>query len=230
MALDITRIHGLCFDVDGTLRDTDDQLVTHLAMRLKPFGFLFRKRDIHAVARRIVMASETPGNYLLGLSDYLGIDGLLSNISDFIYHLGLGDNSNSFSLLPGIKDMLDLLKPVYPMSIVSARGERLTLEFIEHFGLQDYFTCIATAQTCKRTKPSPDPILWAAQQMRLQPENCLMIGDTRVDIQAAKAAGAQSVGVLCGFGEEFELQRSGADLILPCTDHLSKYLLSLDEN
>jgi len=36
-----------------------------------------------------------------------------------------------------------------------------------------------------------------------------------VDIHAGKAAGAQTVGVLCGFGEEKELKRAGADLILP---------------
>ncbi|UCH60734.1 MAG: HAD family hydrolase [Anaerolineales bacterium] len=226
MTLDINRIQGLCFDVDGTLRDTDDQFVASLAKKLKPFRILFHQGDHHAVARRIVMASETPGNYLLGLSDRLGIDGILAKISDIIYHFSQGKNSSSFSLLPGIKEMLELLKPAYPMSIVSARGERLTMQFIEHFGLQDYFTCVVTAQTCKRTKPFPDPILWAARQMRLQPENCLMIGDTTVDIQAARAAGAQSVGVLCGFGEEYELKHSGADLILPCTDQLSMHLVT----
>jgi phosphoglycolate phosphatase-like HAD superfamily hydrolase len=41
-----------------------------------------------------------------------------------------------------------------------------------------------------------------------------MIGDTTVDILAGKAAGAQTVGVLCGFGEEAELRRAGADLIV----------------
>jgi len=50
--------------------------------------------------------------------------------------------------------------------------------------------------------------------MNVSPENCLMIGDTTVDIRAGKSAGAQTVGVLCGFGEEPELKQMGADLIL----------------
>jgi phosphoglycolate phosphatase-like HAD superfamily hydrolase len=52
-----------------------------------------------------------------------------------------------------------------------------------------------------------------------------MIGDTPIDIRAGKAAGAQTVGVLCGFGEEPELQKLGADLILPSTANLTASLL-----
>ena len=61
--------------------------------------------------------------------------------------------------------------------------------------------------------------------MNVQPDECLMIGDTTVDIRAAKAAGAQSVGVLCGFGEEKELRQAGADLILESTALLADVLL-----
>jgi phosphoglycolate phosphatase len=56
--------------------------------------------------------------------------------------------------------------------------------------------------------------------MGVRPEECLMIGDTTVDMRAGKAAGAQTVGVLCGFGEEEELRRLGADLILKSTADL----------
>jgi len=51
-----------------------------------------------------------------------------------------------------------------------------------------------------------------------------MVGDTTVDIRAGKAAGAQTVGVLCGFGTERELRRAGADLILDNTYELMAVL------
>jgi phosphoglycolate phosphatase-like HAD superfamily hydrolase len=57
-----------------------------------------------------------------------------------------------------------------------------------------------------------------------QPENCLMVGDTTVDIRAGKAAGTQTVGVLCGFGQEAELRRAGADLIIASTAVLPQLL------
>jgi phosphoglycolate phosphatase len=51
-----------------------------------------------------------------------------------------------------------------------------------------------------------------------------MVGDTVVDIISARRAGAQSVGVLCGFGEADELLRAGANLILPTTSNLANHL------
>ena len=51
-----------------------------------------------------------------------------------------------------------------------------------------------------------------------------MVGDTTVDMRAARAAGTQGIGVLCGFGEEAELRRAGADFILPSTADLTAVL------
>ena len=81
----------------------------------------------------------------------------------------------------------------------------------------------------KHTKPFPDPIFWAAEQMGVPAANCLMIGDTTVDIRAGRSAGAQTVGVLCGFGEEFELRQRGADEILETTPKLAGLLLGTDQ-
>ena len=83
-----------------------------------------------------------------------------------------------------------------------------------------YFDVIVTGLSAEHTKPYPDPILLAAQKMNVTPQNCLMIGDTTVDIRAGRSAGAQTVGVLCGFGEEPELKKMGADMILKDTTRL----------
>ena len=227
MPLDIPRIHALCFDVDGTLNDTDDQFVRKLVKWLAPLRGLFPGKDPAPFARRLVMMTEAPGNYLLGLPDRLGIDNEISALGDFLYRIGLGKNPEPFVMIEGIQAMLKGLYPHFPMSIVSARGARTTQIFIKQYNLQPLFCCIATAQTCQHTKPYADPILWAAEQMGVRAENCLMIGDTTVDIQAGKAAGAQTVGVLCGFGEEKELRSTGADLILSSTTQLTEILFPL---
>jgi phosphoglycolate phosphatase len=64
----------------------------------------------------------------------------------------------------------------------------------------------------------------AAEKMGVKPHECLMIGDTTVDIHAGRSAGAQTVGVLCGFGEENELKAMGADLILSSTHEIVNVL------
>jgi phosphoglycolate phosphatase-like HAD superfamily hydrolase len=120
--------------------------------------------------------------------------------------------------------MLAALKGHYPMAVVSARHEKSTMRFLEQFDLVKYFDVIVTGLSAPHTKPFPDPIFLAAQKMGAKPSECLMIGDTTVDIRAGKSAGAQTVGVLCGFGEEKELKDMGADLIISNTPQLAEVL------
>lgn len=213
MPLHISRIRAICFDVDGTLSDTDDVMVEKLARLLKLINFLFPKQETTRTARRIVMEIEAPANFLIGIPDLLGLDNLFFSLADW-----LARNSKvkprKFLMIPGVNEMLAELSQRYPLAVVSARDTRTTKFFLDQFDLLQYFKVIATAQTCKHTKPFPDPILWAAEEMQVSPEACLMVGDTTVDMRAASAAGAQKVGVLCGFGEREELQKYGADMIL----------------
>jgi len=229
MALDITRIRGLCFDIDGTLSDTDDRMVERLRKGLTPLRRAMFGRDPGHVARRIVMGVESPGNFLVGIPDRLGMDRQLAGVVNFVNRLGLGRYHTEFWLIPQIKEMLEALRPHYRMAVVSARDERSTAAFLAQFSLAPYFDAVVTAHTCEHTKPYPDPVVWAADRMGYSPEQCVMVGDTTVDIRAGKSAGAQTVGVLCGFGEEKELTRSGADLILPSTALLAEVLLERQE-
>lgn len=226
MPLDLSRIRALCFDVDGTLSDTDDQFVQKVAKNLQSIKFIFPNNNPRSFARRFVMAVESPGNFLFGIPDQLGFDSALAKMGDSLYALGLSKDPKPFLLIQGIQQMLAQLGAAYPLAVVSARGERSTGWFLDQFNLRQYFRCIASAQTCRYTKPHPDPIEWAARQMNVMPHECLMIGDTTVDILAAKAAGAQSVGVLCGFGEKDELVEAGADLILEQTAELVGELIA----
>jgi N-acetyl-D-muramate 6-phosphate phosphatase len=219
MPLDVSRIRAICFDVDGTLSDTDDVMQARLVRALKPFHFLIPRKDLPAFARRLVMSAEAPANFLIGIPDFLGLDDELFALFDLMARHN-HQKSKKFLLIPGVKEMLENLGKRYPLAVVSARDEHTTRLFLEQFDLVPYFRKIATALTCKHTKPFPDPVLWAAEQMNVQPGECLMVGDTTVDIRAGRAAGAQTVGVLCGFGEEVELCKQQADMILATTPEL----------
>ena len=226
MPLDLPRIQALCFDVDGTLSDTDDLFVEKTIDYLRPLRLVLPEPALQQLARRFVMWAEAPGNLLIGIPDRFGFDAPLAAF-------GAWQNRRHprpmkhFLLVPGVKEMLDQLKGRYPMAVVSARDETSTLAFLDQFGLQRYFDVVVTAQTARHTKPYPDPIFYAAQKMRVKPEACLMIGDTTVDIRAGKAAGAQTVGVLCGFGEEAELRAKGADVIMDSTANLAEILKNI---
>ena len=223
MPLQVSRIQAICFDVDGTLSDTDDVMVAELAELLFPFHFMFPGKDLIRVARGIVMEAEAPANFVYGITDLVGLDDEIFALKDWLVRLSK-KNTRPFQLIPGTLEMLEKLNLHYPLAVVSARDTSSTMEFLDQFDLAPYFKCIATDQTCQHTKPFPDPIFWAARQMGVPAEACLMVGDTSVDIRAGKAAGAQTVGVLCGFGLARELNEHGADLLLSMTAELVQVL------
>lgn len=225
MTIDLSRVKAICFDVDGTLSDTDDQFVQKLVKLITPMRYIFLGRDVVRIARKLVMITEGPGNWAYSLADKLGLDNRIVEIGDRLYEMGIGESAQPFQLISGVREMLANLENHYPLSIISARGQKSTLRFLFQFELLSYFKAVATGQTCMHTKPYPDPIEWAAERMDVLPTSCLMVGDTVVDIMCGKKAGAQTVGVLCGFGERKELERAGADLILENTTDLINLLV-----
>lgn len=220
--IDISRVQGLLFDVDGTLSDSDDRMVERIARYLDPFKWLFKNRDVRPFARTLVMAAETPGNFLYRLADILGVDGLLSRMLSWSFQRSRARRADveRFLLISGVREMLAQLTEKYSMAVVSARDADSTGQFLRHFELDEYFKVIVTAQSCQHTKPFPEPVLSAVEQLGLSPHACVMIGDTVIDIMAGKAAGVQTIAVLCGFGTLRELKKAQADLILSATPQI----------
>lgn len=211
--IDWRRVKAIFFDIDGTLSDSDDQMVMKLERCLKPLLFMFSTDRQHKIARWLVMAVESPGNFLYNLTDRLDLDSIwirmLNRRSQQKVH-----RLKKFWIVPGAQDMLKKLARKIPLGVVSARDEASSLAFIRQFNLTPHFRVVVTSQTCRHTKPFPDPLLHAAGKLNVKPEHCLMVGDTTVDIRAARLAGMQSLGVLCGFGTERELLRAGATQIM----------------
>jgi len=223
MPFDPQRVKAVLFDVDGTLSDSDELWTERMERWLRPIRFILPNRDPHPVARRIIMALESPGNAVYHILDQAGLDLPLMHLLQRLQRSPRHSKA-VYQMQNGTTALLDALLPLYPLAVVSARDETSTLSFLNHFDLQRYFKIIVTGQTCRYTKPFPDPILWTAEKLGVRPEECVMVGDTSVDIHAGKAAGAQTVGVLCGFGIETELRRAGADAILEATEELQGIL------
>ncbi len=225
MGIDFSRVKGLCFDVDGTISDTDDAWVERLTKRLRPLRFLFKKGDPQPFARWLAMSTESPLNYCYYLFDRFSLDDNVAQAYDWISKKRKKQPA-PFKLMRGTKELLEFSGQKYPLTVVTARDEHSTLRFLEQFELGPFFKAVVASQTCEYTKPFPHPVRYAAQSMAVAPEHCIMIGDTTVDILAGKAAGAQTIGVLCGFGTEKELRKAGADVVLNDLEELLELLKS----
>lgn len=210
MGLDPSAIEALLFDLDGTLLDSDDEGVEALARGLGRLGV----RDARHRARRIVMRMETPVNALMTALDTVGLDTPLLGFSEWLRHQRQRTTLR-FRIVPGSEDALRLLARSYRLAVVTTRGRQDAQVFLESFGLSDLFEAVITRESTWRLKPHAAPIRYAAGRLDLPPNRCAMVGDTPVDMRAARQAGAWAVGVLCGFGEKDELVRAGAHLIVP---------------
>ncbi len=225
MPFNAAQVQAILFDVDGTLADTDDEYIQRAARLMGPLKLLFPRQDPTAFLRWGVMTVESPMNALMVVPDWLHIDDKLVALSNWLEDLRPRRASGHFVLMAGARALLETLSARYPLGLVTARPERQTLAFVDQFELRPFFKIVASAQTAPYTKPYPHPVLWAAKTLGVPPEACLMVGDTTIDIRAGKRAGAQAVGVLCGFGQRDELEQCGADLILPNTADLAEAML-----
>ena len=213
-SLDISRIRAICFDLDGTLVDTDEKYVARAARWLRPISLILPVSNPEALARRLVMAVETPVNATLGLFDRFHLDEFFGPLLDRLHRSRGLAAVNEIRLIPGALATLERLGSRFPLGIATSRDRWSTDAILEEEALNRFFQCVATARTTLRAKPHPQPIIWAANQLGVHPQSLLMVGDTTVDIRAGRAASAQTAGVLSGFGERRELTEAGANIVL----------------
>lgn len=240
MALELQRIRALCFDVDGTIADTDDHLVQQLAGLIAAVPGVSGRRA-ERLGRQMVMGLETPVHGAYALLDRLGLDVPVAKLRTRLQGMkqrqadpGRTRNPEAIDEVPhdmvaGVQEMLHKLAAHYPMVTISTGSAPRVERFLEHFGVRELFTAVVGAQTTRRMKPHPEPLLYAAEKMGVDPKECVMIGDTTIDVRTGLAAGAQTVGVLCGFGTERELRAAGVGLILRTTSDLLPVLLPAED-
>ncbi len=217
--IDPDGVEALLFDLDGTLMDTDDQMVESLALRLQRLG----RPEMYRVARWFVTAAEGPANALLTALDVLGLDAPLLGFWKWL-NRWRQVTTPDYRLMEGAREALAELRSRYRLAVVTTRGLEDAEAFLEQHDLRDMFDAIVTRETTWRLKPHPEPIRKAARLLGVPVERCVMVGDTTVDVKSAQRAGARAVAVACGFGTPAELEQAGANVVLDGIPDLTSVL------
>ena len=92
----------------------------------------------------------------------------------------------------------------------TTKGTPTTRLVLEQFGLLPYFDHVQGTDGFP-SKPAPDVILKSMQALGAEPGECLMVGDSVVDIAAGRQAGVKTCAVLYGYGKREELARHEPD-------------------
>lgn len=104
------------------------------------------------------------------------------------------------SVYPGVVETLQSLRDAgIPVAVCTNKPERFVRPLLDALDLGHYFECIVGGDTLAERKPSAVPLLHVATHFGLQPAQCLMVGDSATDLQAAAAANMPMALVTYGY-------------------------------
>jgi HAD superfamily hydrolase (TIGR01509 family) len=194
---------AICFDLDGTLVDSEP---LHLQAELDTLRFL-------GVEQRAADHPRTFGQGVMpgmaAISDHYGLGGAQRV---FEAYLPFWDKAvqSGLELKPGARDLLVAISDrSIPIALVTS-GDRAYVDLVIRLqALESIFDCIVTEDDVTRLKPDPEPYLAAARCLGHSPGKCLGIEDSGSGVASLRAASMYTVVVHPEFASRPEL--SGAD-------------------
>jgi 2-phosphoglycolate phosphatase len=210
-------VEAVLFDLDGTLIDSAPDLAGAVeAMRLK------RGLPPLPLTQYRPMAGA-------GARGMLGVGfGIAPDHPDFLalreefflaYEHRLTRNTVVF---PGVASMIAaLVQRRMPWGVVTNKSKRFTQPLTQALPLFSSAKTIISGDTTAFSKPHPQPLLEAAQQLGVAPGRCVYVGDDERDIVAGLAAGMKTVAVTYGYlGQRADTREWGADVTINSADQL----------
>ena len=136
-----------------------------------------------------------------------------------------GDPVYTSRFFDGMRELLDAFaaRDDLLLGIVTGKSRRGVDHLIETQGLQRHFQTVRTADDCP-SKPHPAMVLECCDETGISPGAALVIGDTTFDIEMARNAGADAIGVGWGYHEAEALRNAGASAIAETANELAALL------
>ena len=209
---------ALLIDLDGTLVDSApdiaaaaNRMLAELGAPSLPNGTVrsFIGNGVPTLVRRVLAASPR-------LRD-TGHELALA-----MFHRHYGDcNGRYGAAYPGVLEGLASLRRLgHPLACVTNKPQVHTLPLLDMTGLSRYFSTVVSGDSTPAMKPDPAPLLDACRRLGVAPEHCVMVGDSKVDVAAARAAGMPVYIVRYGYHGEGGLAALGCDAVIDSFDEL----------
>jgi phosphoglycolate phosphatase len=127
-------------------------------------------------------------------------------------------------LYPGTLETLALLEQSCQLVCITNKSAEFTEPLLKALGIHGHFDLVMSGDTLPVMKPDPLPLLDAAAECGVAPGDCCMVGDSRNDMLAARAAGFRAVGVSYGYRQGADLMALGAEVILDSLPELPPWV------
>jgi HAD superfamily hydrolase (TIGR01509 family) len=181
-------LRGIIFDFDGTLVDSLGDAMASFNYAIERLGE--RPRTAEEIKRYFGTGADRI------LSQVLGDEAKGQKAFKF-YKEHQALHAHHTSLHKGIEELLDrIAAEKVPTAIVTGRHSEDLAIAIEHHQIAHRFITLIADNHVMNSKPAPDGILLAAKRMGLSPGETMYVGDSPVDVRAARSAGAIAVAAL----------------------------------
>ena len=214
------RYKTVIFDLDGTLLDTLEDLTDAVNYALEAYKMPLRtieevRNFVGNGVRKLMLQAVPDGEKNPSFEEIFSL---------FKEYYGEHCNDKT-GLYKGILELMEeLRKQGYVMGIVSNKIDSAVKELNSMY-FADYIQVAIGEKEGVQRKPAPDTVFAALQELDMEKETAIYIGDSEVDLATARNAGIPCISVLWGFREREFLEECGADMFAETPKDVSNFLI-----
>ena len=202
------------FDLDGTLVDSVPDLasaVDHMLLELgrPPAGLEAVRQWVGNGAPVLVRRA------LAGDIEHASVDDELAERGLALFMEAYARSHALTQVYPGVRDTLRWLRAHdVPMALITNKPERFVAPLLDQMKLGEFFKWIIGGDTLPQKKPDPAALLFVMQMAGVSPQQALFVGDSRSDVQAAKAASVPCAALSYGYNHGRPISEEAPNLVI----------------
>lgn len=194
IAPDFSSVRALIFDLDGTLIDSQRDLIRSVNAMLREMG----REELQEDTISGYIGHGAPQLVGRALGDGAS-EGDRERALKYFLSYYEDHKMDSTCAYPGVPEALEQLA-AYPMAILTNKPVRISVRILEGLGLARYFRAVYGGNSFETKKPDPLGASAILRELAAAPDEALLIGDSEVDVQTARNAGTLAASVNYGFG------------------------------
>ncbi|HEX8594636.1 MAG TPA: phosphoglycolate phosphatase [Pseudomonas sp.] len=218
----------IMFDLDGTLVDSVPDLAVAVdkmlvALGQPPAGLESVRTWVGNGAPILVRRALANG------LDHSAIDDQLAEKALAIFMEAYAEKHEFTVVYPGVRETLKWLqKKGVQMALITNKPERFVAPLLDEMKLGRFFRLIVGGDTLPQKKPDPAALFFVMKMANVPASQSLFVGDSRSDVQAAKAAGVACVALSYGYNHGRPIAEESPALVIDDLRRLIPGCLDLD--
>ena len=200
-------ITTLLFDFDGTVFDTVEGITKSIQYALRKHGRDAELEELRCFAGP-PLVDKFMEVYEVSKEE---AEQLVTDFRERYVPIGVYESSP----FPGIRELLEALRAAgKKVAVATSKPQPLAELLLERAGLRELFDVVVGSGGGVNNDAKWQIVTRAMELCGAKPENCVLVGDTKYDVEGARKCGIPCIGVRWGYAVEGELEAAGAEMVV----------------